>query len=74
MCRLLQEDEAKALKWEAEEMRKERNKILFQLRKKEWEYESIKMERYGVTVQCCVVWQYGDLCGDYLNSVYLRPL
>ena len=44
-CRLLREDEVKAIQWEAEEVKKERDKTTFQLRKKEWECDSLKMER-----------------------------
>lgn len=47
LCRLLREDEVKAIQWEAEEVKKEKDKVSLQLRKKEWERDSLKMERYG---------------------------
>lgn len=44
--RLLREDEVKAIQWEAEEVKKERDTVSFQLRKKEWECDSLKVEWY----------------------------
>ena len=35
----------KAIQWEAEEVRKDKEKIQFQLNKKEWECDSLRMER-----------------------------
>ena len=43
--RLLREDEIKAIQWEAEEVKKEEEKIWFQLSKKEWECDSLRMDR-----------------------------
>ena len=44
-CRLVKEDELRALQTEAEEVRKARDEIRLKLRKKEWECESRMMER-----------------------------
>ncbi|CAI8048375.1 Disheveled-associated activator of morphogenesis 2 [Geodia barretti] len=43
--KLLREDEIKAIQWEAEEVKKEEEKIRFQLSKKEWECDSLRMDR-----------------------------
>lgn len=50
--RLLREDEVKAIQWEADEVKKERDSVSFQLHKKEWECDSLKMEWY--TLYTCV--------------------
>ena len=47
MCRLLREDEVKAIQWEADKIKKDKEKVSFQLHKKEWECDSLKVERYG---------------------------
>ena len=49
LSRLLREDEIKAIQWEAEEVKKDRDKVSFRLRNKEWECDSLKMDRYGDT-------------------------
>lgn len=46
--RLLREDEVKAIQWEADEIKKERDRVSFQLHKKEWECDSLKVEWYAL--------------------------